>query len=342
MAEEKSPLVSVITPFYNRAAYVEESVKSLLSQTYPNLEILIINDASTDDTLAKINEVVAGDQRARVINNESNKGLVHSLMDTVKEAKGEFIAIHGSGDISMPTRIEKQAEALRKDPKLVLVGCFVKKETESGNQELRKREIPPFLESNLLIKSAFNHGDVMFKKQAYINAGGYRKFFKYGQDRDLWLRMVKQGDFGIVEQPLYLIKHIKNSVSKNPKKRFEQRLYSNYARMLYLSNLEGKNSSPMEDPEGLYDIYYGNFAKREILIQTEDFTDRIIPELERIMNKGHLDVLERLFLIASKRGKPFFANIILKLLKTKQNYVIRKAQKNMEKGPLEVFKILNS
>ncbi|MEL7029538.1 MAG: glycosyltransferase family A protein, partial [Pseudomonadota bacterium] len=96
---ETAPLVSVVTIFYNRADHVRSSIESLLSQTYPNMEIVAVDDGSTDDTLRELQAIE--DPRYRVISKE-NTGFTRSLNFAIAQTSGAYVAIHDAGDISYP------------------------------------------------------------------------------------------------------------------------------------------------------------------------------------------------------------------------------------------------
>ena len=108
------PLVTAITVFYNREAHVAQSVESLLAQDYPNLEILLVDDGSKDGTLDAL-QAYESDLRVSVISGR-NQGLVGALRAAIAQAQGSLIAIHGSGDISLPNRLSRQVEALGRAP----------------------------------------------------------------------------------------------------------------------------------------------------------------------------------------------------------------------------------
>ncbi|MBW5448391.1 glycosyltransferase [Cohnella sp. CFH 77786] len=196
-------LVSIITAYYNREDYVIESIQSLLNQTYREIEILAIDDGSTDRTLAMLQSIE--DRRLRVITHP-NMGLVRSFIHAIGQASGDLIAIHGSGDYSYPERIEKQIELLRNRPEVGVVGCQV----ENVNTITNERSIYDKLEEDkdvteqLLSKNnVFTHGEVMFRRSVYLQAGGYRELFTYTQDYDLWLRMSLVTKFANVREVLY-------------------------------------------------------------------------------------------------------------------------------------------
>ncbi len=99
-------LVSVVLPAYNSSKYIEYTVSSLINQTYKNIEIIIINDGSKDNTLEIINDLAAKDSRIKVYNNSSNHGLSYTTNKGISLAKGEYIVQADHDDLSLPNRIE--------------------------------------------------------------------------------------------------------------------------------------------------------------------------------------------------------------------------------------------
>ena len=108
----KSPLVSVLMPCYNVELYVEDALTSIMRQTYTNLEIIVINDCSTDNTLSILENIALRDSRIKVISNSSNLKLIDTLNKGVEICSGEYIARMDADDISFPDRIERQVAFL--------------------------------------------------------------------------------------------------------------------------------------------------------------------------------------------------------------------------------------
>ena len=102
------PLVSVIIPCYNAEKYIEKSVRSILNQTYCNIEVLIADDASEDSSVDIIEMLKKEDSRIRLIKHQTNKKIVYTLNELIDIATGEYIARMDADDISLPERIEKQ------------------------------------------------------------------------------------------------------------------------------------------------------------------------------------------------------------------------------------------
>ena len=119
------PLVSILLPVYNCASFLSSAIESILSQTYQNFELIILDDGSTDTSLEIIKYYASIEQKIRFISRE-NKGLVNTINEMVTLAKGDYIARMDADDISLPTRIEKQLTKITSEKNIVLVGCWIK------------------------------------------------------------------------------------------------------------------------------------------------------------------------------------------------------------------------
>lgn len=229
--------VSICCAYFNRAETIPASLESLLNQDFDSYEIIIVNDGSTDPEVEKILNSYS-DPRLKVIH-QANSGFVCAIRHAIENASGEYIAIHGAGDISEPTRIRQQADTLDNNPLLVAVSCHFNNTLYSEGQEgssftsthqKNLLTVDDFLED----KNPFGHGEVMFRHDAYLNVGGYRKEFCYAQDRDLWLRLGIQGDFAVIPKLLYRrYVNVRDGVSTDRNKLLVQQFMSNLARQCY-------------------------------------------------------------------------------------------------------------
>ena len=232
-----NPLVTVVSVFYNRAQEVERSVRSLLDQTYTPLEIIIIDDGSKDDTADRLRAFQDPRLSVRI---QRNQGFTKTIDEAVKSARGEFVAIHGSGDVSLPRRIERQAQVLIDNAKVGVVGCFI--ENENGRKvELRSQASTerPISYHELLNIYPISHGEAMFRKSDFDSVGGYRPFFAYAQDHDLWLRIDRRARFWTVPEVLYVRRRFENAVSADPIKMMFQGYYADFAQQCADSWREG-------------------------------------------------------------------------------------------------------
>lgn len=225
----KKPRVSIISGYYNREDYVLESIGSLLDQTFTDFEIIIFDDCSTDSTAQKLQELASVDDRIVLIIHTENRGFVRGIIDAVAIAKGDYIAIHGSGDFSLPERIEEQVKVLDQSPSIRLVGCYVENVNFVGNHEtvtVWKHDVKGECIDQLAKNNLFTHGEVMFERTLYDEAGGYREYFKFTQDYDLWSRMALHGHFYTIPKVLYRRYLRSDGASVVPEKRLLQSMLS--------------------------------------------------------------------------------------------------------------------
>ncbi|MFH7004525.1 glycosyltransferase family 2 protein [Flavobacterium bizetiae] len=204
----KMPLVTVILPCYNAALYVEEAVRSIMYQTYSNLEILLIDDCSTDGTSAILLSLEKEDKRIRIIRNEQNLRLVKTLNKGIDEAKGEFIARMDADDISLPERIEKQVEFMLLHPEVDLCGTNYSIIDGRGNKIQDSVTIPltsKEIAVALLFTCPIGHPTVLFKKEKIQSIGKYDEQMINIEDYELWLRVSSSGL--IVNLPESLLKY---------------------------------------------------------------------------------------------------------------------------------------
>ncbi|MEI9752334.1 glycosyltransferase [Moellerella wisconsensis] len=196
--------VIVFTVYYNRENDVDDSIISLLNQTYENYSIVAIDDGSTDSTPEKLKKYI-NHPKFNLIT-KKNSGFVDSLIQAINSFDSEYIAIHGSGDISLPDRLEKQVSILVDNQHIGLVGCFyenhdlIRDTLQQYNKYQETIESP----SQYLLKENFlTQGEVMFRRTIYNNVGGYNRLYTYSQDYDLWLRMSNITNFYIIPEVLY-------------------------------------------------------------------------------------------------------------------------------------------
>ncbi len=125
------PPISVYMPAYNVGLYVRQAVESILAQTFNDFEFIIIDDGSTDDTLAIVQELAARDSRLRVIS-RPNVGVAATANEAIGYCQGEFLARIDGDDVAMPARLEKQLAYMRANPQCVVVGSAVLLIDEAG------------------------------------------------------------------------------------------------------------------------------------------------------------------------------------------------------------------
>jgi len=193
----ETPLVSVIMSVYNSEKYLQESVNSILNQTYTNFEFVIINDGSDDNCLDILLEYLKNNNQVLIIDQE-NIGLTKSLNRGIQLARGKYIARQDADDKSLPERLEKQVQFLEANADYFLIGTDYEIIDEHSNI-IGKPEIPVPID-NHEIKAAINkyntfiHSLVMFRNDTSCVGYFYDTSYKYSQDYELWVRILKHHD----------------------------------------------------------------------------------------------------------------------------------------------------
>ncbi len=231
----KNPLISVIMPVYNAEKYLEESIQSILNQTFTDFEFIIINDGSKDKSLEIIKRYQKKDKRIILLNNKVNLKLQRSLNKGLSIAKGKYIARMDADDISLPERFSIQFEFLEKHPSVFLVGGSVIVISEKGNKIGMFKKYTNFkkLKRKLSSSNPFIHPSVLFRNTKEFS---YREKFVCSEDYDIYLRMLSSGKI-ILNLPNVLVKYrISNTsfVSTMP----HQQFYFDKAREFYLQRIK--------------------------------------------------------------------------------------------------------
>lgn len=218
----------IISVYFNREKAVKKSIESVVQQLSEFELLLLIDDGSTDNTLIELEKFSA--DNVKVISWE-NRGFTQSVIDAIQLYDSKYIAIHGAGDISLHGRFDKQAQILNASKQVVVVGAYHKNINIRVNSEyITKNKIYGSAKNQILAENPFSHSEVMFRRDAYSKAGGYRTTFTFAQDRDLWCRMSFFGEFYIVDEVLVERFHATaDSVSGNYHKLLHQRYLSDFA-----------------------------------------------------------------------------------------------------------------
>lgn len=198
--------ISVIISVHNNAKELPAAIKSIVGQSYQDIEIISIDDGSTDGSGELLDRYANIDNRIKVFH-QANAGLGPSLHRACQLASGGYIARQDADDISAPTRLERQLTYMQEHHKVILCGTwawFIDEQNKprfSYEPPDNAQQLIKLLENG---SNPFVHGSVMFLRSAYEAEGiGYR-FQGNSQDYDLWLRLSAFGSFGIVKSVEYL------------------------------------------------------------------------------------------------------------------------------------------
>ena len=184
-----NPKVSIIIPCFNQCKYIGEAITSALTQTYTNVEIVIINDASTDDSKSIIENFAQKYKNIVFLNNEENKGVVYSRNTAIDAACGEYILPLDGDDKIEPTYVEKAVKILQNNPKIGIVYCKAKL---FGNK-CGEWKLPEFSETEILYQNCIFCSS-LFRKSDFEKVGKYKEYMNNGhEDWDLWLSFLEAG-----------------------------------------------------------------------------------------------------------------------------------------------------
>lgn len=214
------PIVSVIISTYNRFELVQKTIDSVLAQTYQNIQIIVIDDGSTDGT-EKVLSAKYGDRI--VYRWQENQGESIAFNNALKLSKGRYIATLGSDDVWLPEKLERQVSVLESDPDLGTVFCQAWK--IDGNGKLLS-EIPmgkhfrmdTFDVENLIISNGIPGGGstCLIRQKVLEEIGGFAENIRYGEDWDLWLRIAVNHKMTFISEPLVLIRRHRSTQSYFP------------------------------------------------------------------------------------------------------------------------------
>lgn len=207
------PTISVLICVHNGQQFLRETLDSIYNQTYQDFELIIVDDASTDDTPKILREMK--DSRTFIYRNRENLGPCKSANIGLGLCRGEYVVRSDADDISVPHRLETQLTAMRSAPDLVAVGSWVQWIDENGKElNLWKPVIEPEqIHDRLMIANAIAHGSGMIKMSALLEIRGYNEDYRYSLDYDLWLRLSEVGKIRNIAEPLYKLRSWSGSIS---------------------------------------------------------------------------------------------------------------------------------
>lgn len=251
---QNKPLVSICIPVYNGEKFIEETLRSIINQTYKNIGIIVSDNASTDNTSKKIKRLMKEDKRIKLNINFENLGFSGNLNKLIELSNSEYIAIYHADDIYKKNIVKEQVKYLEENPKLA--GCFTLGKVINGKGEIQNKDyfiyyektLPNNLVVNLdfFVKKMCEKGNVfvcptlMIRKSIYNELGGYNTDIKHIEDQDMWIRILEKYDLGIINKELinYRIHENQGSNYYSSKKRQELSVDLKYIDKYLNKNLE--------------------------------------------------------------------------------------------------------
>ncbi len=247
---ESPILVSVLLPVYNGEKYLRQAIKSILSQTLANFELIIINDGSDDNTADILSSY--SDCRIKIIKNENNLGLVSSLNIGLDLAQGKYLARMDADDISLPDRLKQQFDFMEKNPavgvcgtaiRLLSDGCF-KRSVINPSEDAE-------IKASFLFFNAIAHPSVMIRREIYKNFQ-YSSDFRCVEDYEFWIRISDKTKFHNINKVLLEYRSHssqKSLLDNNQEKRSEVIKIIN----LYFAKLKWKDDALLSDYNNIFE-----------------------------------------------------------------------------------------
>ncbi|AJI56845.1 glycosyltransferase like 2 family protein [Francisella philomiragia] len=251
---KSNPLVTVYIPTYNRVELLKRAVRSVLEQTYQNIELIILDDCSTDNTLMFLESLVKHDDRVRFFQNEKNSGACVSRNKAIREAKGEYITGLDDDDYFLGSRIADFVEFWQENINDKNVVCLF-----AERFFLKKTRISPPLNMPVVVdRNSMLHtnyiGNQVFTKIEYLRSNLFDTKLKMWQDFDCWYRLLDGGKVAINTQKANYIVDVSHPHERITSAKVEK-AYQTYKYFVKKYNLSKKDSDILESH--LYDYDRG-------------------------------------------------------------------------------------
>jgi glycosyltransferase involved in cell wall biosynthesis len=218
------PKVSVLMPAYNAEKYIAEAIESILNQTFTDFEFIIVDDGSTDQTWALIQEYATKDKRVVPVKNAVNSQICISLNNGLAIAQGKYIVRIDADDTSPADRIEKQVEFMNQNPDIVISGGKIQicnhlmQPTNLRSYNLTDESV----RTSIFRYSPFAHPAVIYRLDAVKKAGLYNPDLRDAEDYDLYFRLGRIGKFGNLDCVVHNLRLSEGSISQTRGRRQEK------------------------------------------------------------------------------------------------------------------------
>lgn len=200
MAENRK--VSIVMATFNRADQLQGTIENIFEQNYQDLELIVVNDGSTDDTLSSLKDIQKT-YKFVIVDNIENLGLQKSLNKGIEKASGKYIARIDDHDRWIDSvKISKQVDFLENNPRVGLIGTGYETKGKSMVNPLTDSEI----RKQILMRSPFCHVSVLMLKSIVDKVGGYNEDLSYSEDWELWLKMGKHTEFANLPDIMVAVK----------------------------------------------------------------------------------------------------------------------------------------
>jgi len=270
------PLVSVVVPVFDAERYLRESLDSILAQTYENIEVIVMDDASSDGSAAILDSYVDG--RLRAIRQSVNRGIFDNLNDGIREASGDLIAFFHADDVYHPRIIEREVALLVARPKVGAVFCtdiFIDPDgREFGRlvlpKEIRDAEILRYedvLNGFLRYQNSFIRGQSsLIRKEVYETVGLFDGTYSLRADLDMWLRIASRYPIAVLDKYLVWYRY----GHENSSKRYDRLRTDPEIFFSIMDRLLASEDRALAEPDALT-AYEGHRAADHLILAVNEY-----------------------------------------------------------------------
>ena len=263
-------MISVVMPAFNSSNFIAKAIESILSQTFQDFELILVDDGSTDNTLKIMTHYSQQDNRIQIIQSK-HMGCSGARNLGINQSKFPWIAVMDADDIALPKRFAKQIEAANANPEVVAWGTYV-------HHVNLKDEVLSLQKHGVLTEEEFydhmKRGDVPFvmhptsliKKEILLRVGGYDPKFSYAEDFELFDRLSDHGCILVIPEPLLLYRLHSQSVSIN--KYFIQDLEARYVYARRAAQIKGEKEVDL-------DQFIANYKRQPFLLRTKNYLNKL-------------------------------------------------------------------
>jgi len=287
-------IVSVIVPTYNRSGRIRGAIDSILNQTYDEIEIIIINDGSTDGT-KEVLQLYASHDSVRIFNLDSNVGRSQARNKGIHEARGEFICVLDDDDRWCATKIEKQVKLFKSlgDEYGLIYTWAVVKTNDRVTSEIKNSECGDIYPEILGSYSITPHTSYMARSTCFQDVSGYDPTFQYGEDWDITIRIAKKWKVDVVPE---ILTEVNNHPDNDP----------DSARLVHYEKLQNKYLQEFEEyPQQKRQIQANKHKMKAIIsLISQEWVNGLRASCRSFINNPSLDRL--LLIIISLLGPSFF------------------------------------
>jgi glycosyltransferase involved in cell wall biosynthesis len=229
IAPQSHPRVTVFVPVYNGEPFLAETIQSVLTQTFPDFELLVVDDCSTDRSASLVRQFA--DPRIRLVHNDRNRGRSYTRNRGLMLARGEYVAVLDADDVCEPLRLEETVAYLDAHPKVAAVGSAATIVDSAGRAlfVLRPPAASDAVRARLFTVNCFIHSSVSFRRKLVLAAGGYDEQLQQAEDYELFMRLSAKHQLANLDIALVRYRVHDSQVSQRELK--EQRRLADRARV---------------------------------------------------------------------------------------------------------------